>query len=320
MSILDRRQLRLPYFNRNAAIAALLGIFSLAIAYWRYYHDRESFGFAIFHEIGFALIVAVIIWFTFEFFSRSETEDHWNDRIERIARNVFFGVFRRNFPQEFIREANLLLLDHTFIRRGLHLTYTISDATCAVRGGGEERFVKVNAIARFKIENVGNDAAEFHVRIGLPNPLIDEMKEFCRVLRVVVKVEGQEENLDLTDAEAKFRQDIKNDQLTAVIFDVKKITVQPEQKIEIVFDYTMAKEQEDSEVFQTAFPTDGITLTITDKGPTKRAVRAKTIHMAEFDDDTSAERNGTYNFSLSRYLLPKQGFVIWWKEVPTEPN
>jgi uncharacterized phage-associated protein len=170
------------------------------------------------------------------------------------------------------------------------------------------------------VQNVGNETEDFPVRIGLPNPLIDEVKPFCRVLRVVVKAGGQEEIVDLSEPERKFRESIKNDRLSTVPFEAKVIKIKPEEQAEIIFDYTTAKEEEDNEIFQTKLPTDSIVMTITDKGPTKRIIRAKTLHMAPFEDDTSADQSGTYNFSLFRYLLPHQGFVIWWKKVPPKPK
>jgi hypothetical protein len=53
-----------------------------------------------------------------------------------------------------------------------------------------------------------------------------------------------------------------------------------------------------------------------DTGPTPRIVRARSIHAAQLENDTSAYAKGTYNFKLGRYLLPHQGFANWWKRIP----
>jgi hypothetical protein len=309
---------KVPYINKNAIIAGLVGLLFLAVSYWGV--DKGSFLRDLCHEIGFALVVAVTIWVTFEFFARADTEDHWNERIEKITKNVFLGVFKRNFPDEFIREAHSLVLDHTFIRYGLNVTYTISDGSYANRDGQTQKFVKLNAVARYRIKNVGNSAARLPLGIELPNPMIEEMKPTCKVSRISVKRGGTETKIDLSAAEEAFREAIKNDNNSQVKFEVPNISVGQNEEIEVVFDYVMAKEEEDTEIFQTRYPTDSVGITIMDRGPTARAVRARSIHGSNLEDDTSAERTGTYNFKLSKYLLPYQGFVIWWKKVPNEPQ
>jgi hypothetical protein len=69
-----------------------------------------------------------------------ETEDEWNARIERVAKSVFFGVFKRNFPEELMQETNLLLLDQNFVRTECNLLYTMRDAVFK-RGADEIKFI-----------------------------------------------------------------------------------------------------------------------------------------------------------------------------------
>jgi hypothetical protein len=234
------------------------------------------------HEVGFALLVAATIWTTFDWFSQAETDDQWTERIEKISKNVFFGVFKRNFPEEFIREANVLVLEQQFIRTGLHITYTISDESFANRQGVAQDFVKLNAIARFKVRNVANVSEKFPLGIALPNPLINEIKAVCKVNKIARKVGGKDVPYNLEAAEAKFREDIKDDKKFQVPFRLDDIDLAPNEEVELVFDYVMAKEDEDTEIFQTRYPADSVIVTVMDRGPTKRLVRARAIHLADF--------------------------------------
>jgi hypothetical protein len=274
------------------------------------------------HEVGFALLVAIFVWSIFEVFSQAQTEDYWNDRIEKITRNVFFGVFRRNFPDGLIKEANILLLDHTFLRKGLDVTYTLMDGSYVDRDGVAQTFVKLSAITRFRIINISNIDAEYPIGVGLPNPLIEEMKSFCKVNRIYVRRGEKTEYFDLDEAEKTFREEIKDDDIYQVNFKLKPIKIASGEEVEFVSDYIMAKEEEDTELLQTKFPTDSLSVTIMDQGPTNRMVRARSIHLGDLRDDTPKEANGSYNFTLDRYLLPHQGFVIWWKKRPSRgiPN
>lgn len=304
--------------NTNALIAVLLGFILLT---WSYlglvaYPILQAAS----HEIGFALLVAVTIWGAFELFEQAKTDDEWNARIEKIARNVFFGVFKRNFPEEFIKEANILVLDHTFIRSGLNVTYTMSDSTYVDRIGQQQPFVTLHAIARHKVKNVGNTKAKLPVAIGLPNPLIDEMKSACKVLGITIKSPGAKDRKpELAGAEKTFREDMADDQKYTARFALDPLELEPSAEVEIIFDYVMAKEDEDTEIFQTLYPADSVIITVMDKGPTARIVRARSIHVSPLENDTSAESTGTYNFKLGKYLLPHQGFVIWWKKIPPSP-
>lgn len=124
---------RLRLLRVNTIVALLLGLLLLAVSYWRVV--EYPFWRDLTHEVGFALIVAVTIWSTYEFFTQSETEEQCNKRIETITRNVFFGVSKRNFPSDFIKEANVLVLDQTFMREDLHVSYTISDGEYRDRAG-----------------------------------------------------------------------------------------------------------------------------------------------------------------------------------------
>jgi hypothetical protein len=303
-----------PFFNKNAVIAAILGVLLLVISYFGvpdkpFWHDFS-------HEIGFALVVAVTIWVTFEFFNQVETDEHWNERIEVIAKNVFFGVFKRNFPPEFIKEANILVLEHQFIRSGMHLTYSLIDKTFKDRNGVTKDFVKLSAVARCKMKNIGNATAQLPIVIGLPNPLIDEMKAVCMVNSVTIKQGGKDHKPNLAQAEALFREQMTDDSRYQVPFSLPFIEVQPDETVELILDYSMAKEDEDTEIFQSLYPADSIAINVMDQGPTKRIVRARSIHFSPLENDTSAEANGVYNFKLDKYLLPHQGFAIWWKKVP----
>src|SRR4051812_34605439 len=113
-------------FNLRSGLALLLGLGLIVVANTDIIFSTEPSDMAeqkslfllLIKEIGFALIVALTIWAMWEYFSLAESEDQWNERIERVAKSVFFSVFKRNFPEQLIQEANLLLLEQNFVRTG----------------------------------------------------------------------------------------------------------------------------------------------------------------------------------------------------------
>lgn len=251
-----------------------------------------------------------------------QSDTQWNERIERISKNVFFGVYKRNLPDGFIREANTLVIDQKFVRSSLYFTYTIADANYKSRDDIpiDMPFVKLSAVARYKIKNVSDSPAKYMVGVGLPNPSIEEMKAVCKVNKIAIRGGGPgRDPFPLEDADRKFRLDLKDDSNYQVTFRVGEVELQPNEEIEVVTDYVMAKEEEDTEVVQTLYPTESVSFTVMDQGPTKRAVRARALHVGSLEDNTSADSVGVYNFRLDRFFLPHQGFVLWWKKKPLKP-
>ena len=108
----------------RAAVAFLLGAVLIIAS-----HAVPAWAAALLHETGFALLVAVIIWVTFDYFSRPEREEVWQRRIEQITGQALYGALRRRFPKELLAEANSLVLSQVFVRRNLTLEYVLEDDT-----------------------------------------------------------------------------------------------------------------------------------------------------------------------------------------------
>ncbi|MGB7976106.1 MAG: hypothetical protein WCF81_17565 [Roseiarcus sp.] len=309
-----------PYLH--AGIALLLGVVLLLAAHWSLpLHPLIE---EILQEVGFALVVAVIIWSTFEVFSQQDAEEKWKARVELIAKNVFFGVFRRNFPPGLIHEANILVLEHNLVRGPTTITYSLRDKTYTDRYGVSQKFVELSARLRFKIKNIGDAKTIFEAKVGMPNPIIDELKEFSKVKTIQITGSSQTEIDKLIAnrmllAQDEFKEKLKNDSSYMVPFKVCDVSMAPGEEIEATYEYSMPKEEDDTEICQTLYPMESVNITVVDWGPTRRIVRARSIHHVDLENDSPRDATGTYNYHLARYLLPHQGFAIWWKRLP-EPQ
>lgn len=206
-------------FRWSALIALLGGTLLLLLEHTEYVEGHKLLAGAA-HEVGFAMIVAVVVWLCFEFFSQSESEKRWLNRIEVISRNVFVGVFRRNLPEKFIDEVSLLLLDHKFIRTSINITYTMSDRQYVDRRNQAQKFVCLHASMRLKTRCVSESPHDLLIVLALPNPLIEEMKPWCRVERVVFRQGETVEVINLEHAEKAFRDRMRNDEEPACRFDL----------------------------------------------------------------------------------------------------
>ena len=272
-------------------------------------------------EIGTALLVAVFVWAFFELASRRQQEERIDQRIERITKNVFFGVFRRDLPEGLIDEASRLVLENDIIRRDFSVTYTLSDDTYQAAGGRSMPFVRLRAVSRFILKNVGLDPREIPIAVGLPNPIAPGMVEKSDVVSIKIRRKGEDERtLDLTSAKEEMKAGMldSNNHLCNCLG--MKYTLQPDEEIHITADYIMAKEVEDTEVLQSRYPSDGLALTVIDTAPNKRFVRARSIHRAQLKDDSGSREDGTHIYTLDYHLLPHQGVMVWWKSRGDTPQ
>lgn len=262
------------------------------------------------HEVGFAIVVAVVVWIIFEQLSHARSDAIWRGRMEQINQNVFYGVLGRRLPSALIGTANELILTRDFIRSGLRIEYELKSDSCVDSLGNRIPFVEVTAVITYALRNVGYLPKPFPVVIFLPNPFRQALKERVSVTRVVVR----QDELDITDARRAFEVDLLESQRSQVAFNCNEdIILQPDETVQLTFEYVMAKEKDDDEIFNTIFAADSITLKIRDRDPLERQVGARSLHPKPLQCLRCSPEGGQYEFQLSDYLLPYQGVVFWWK-------
>ncbi|MEA2896098.1 MAG: hypothetical protein QOJ84_1713 [Bradyrhizobium sp.] len=278
--------------------------------------EQKTLLLRVVQEVGFALIVALVIWAAWEVFKQAETEEQWNKHIDRVSRSVFFGVLKRNFPEGLVDEARQLVFEKDFVRMGSSHLFTLRDDTYQLDDGQQAACVLVEVLHRFKIKNVANEARDYLVTVGLPNPFHPGLKPKCKVLQVQIRIPGGAlEDQPLGEAETKFRNalDQPDNARDHFFFDVKTIKIQSGQEIEVIWNYTVPKEEEDTEVVLFAYACEAVVISVIDMQPTKRTVRAKAIHRAMLENVSSRATPGIYSYRLDHFFLPRQGFMIWWK-------
>ena len=271
--------------------------------------------------MGFALIVAVVIWLVFEFFTRSQSEAEWKDRVEEITKNVFYGVLRRSLPPGLIREADVLVLNQNFLRIGLRLEYILEDCFYTISGVKKD-FIKMTSTIRYTIRNVGDEPSDFPVSVHLPNPIITQLQDVCDVVSISIQRKNEARiNQNIESQRAKFLDEKRKGWfLDHLAFSYGSLTLGPEEEAEIDITYVLAKETEDLEMFETLYPSDSVNVSIIDNTTAKRTIRARSHHPGTLENLTPGKDGPAYQYRLSRYLLPHQGVSFWWKSRPSSPG
>lgn len=266
----------------------------------------------VLHEVGFACIVASIVWIIFERFSERNSERAWRKRSEKIAEDVFYGVLRRRLPKQLLAAANELILAQDLIRRELRLEYEISD------GGPELQkiygcpVVRLDTHASYKLINVGEKTVPHKVALSLPNAILPDDKQFPILSSTVIRQNGQPiSQADTLLANAVNTKRVENDRVT---FDIANINLAPDEEVFISVEYSLLKHENDSEVVQTTFASDSISIIIRDRKPGTRQVGARALHRDKLTVERNSPISGMYEYSLDKFLLPHQGVIVWWSK------
>jgi hypothetical protein len=256
-------------------------------------------------EVGFALVVAVIIWTVFEYFARAENDAMWKERTEELSENIFYGLHRRRLPRAYFNLANEVVLSPVFVRTGWQIHYLLRDAN-------DVPFVIVSCTTRYEITNITDEIQAFPLQISLPNPMHSSMKDKVGVSSLLLWQSGKRQEPDLREAQRAFRDQIQGDS-AQVPFSAGSVEILPQDKVEVAFTFTLVKYPSDSEILRGPYPSDSLQVFIVDHGPSKRQLGGHSIHPDPLERVSPTGSGDAYQFRINRYLLPHHGVVIFWK-------
>ena len=303
-------------WSKALRIGAILTASALLLVLSHYVFEDGLFHTAL-HEVGFALLVSLIVWGLFEAQLSQEAETTWQKRIQKVTENVFHAVLRKDLPKALLDEANNLVLNSSLIRENFSVTYTLNDARFRL-GDCDTPCVIVDAVIEFTMRNIGSDTVEWPVKAALPNPIHPDLRARVGVKALTVIKGGQAVSVDMEEAEKRFRSDLENNALTTIVFCPGQVTLAPGETCHMSASYSMAKEAEDTELLGTLYPSDGLRLTIFDQtGGEGRLLFARAVHRNPLESiSEGVDAPGVKIFKVSGYLLPHQGVLIWWKRKP----
>ena len=179
------------------------------------------------HEVGFALLVSAVVWTLLEAQLRQESDALWDRRIEQATRNVFQAVLRKDLPKGLLDEANNLVLNSTLIRTNFAVTYTLSDDSFSMGDGEDAECVLVEAVMEFQMRNIGTDVVSWSAGLRLRNPIHPDLKRKVAVHHVQITKGAEPVQIDMAGGQRVFEEELGDDRLTAVSFDVGDVKLQP---------------------------------------------------------------------------------------------
>lgn len=270
--------------------------------------------------LGTALLISILVSRTIERNNQRRFATSLDRKTRELSEAVMRGMFNRRHPDRLIDIVSENILQRELIREGLSVHYVFKqwkgEEGKDISRLGARRFIEVKATLTATMTNVsGSDTlsgrdAEVPICIVLPNPMYDELKPSVAISSLQINGDYQEPE-KLLEINNLIQDQLAKDPLTASgNFGTRKI--RPGEKLRLRMVYSMVKEIEDSEFFQTLQISKDLSITLVDATGWNLKIRAMAVGFNELDEIASDEM--TRQWSINDILLPHQGVNIWWKE------
>lgn len=256
-------------------------------------------------EIGTAGLIALVVIFSVERYSRNRHAKAADALVDRMNRNLFHAIYNRYIPEEVFVEVEKCLMHNGVFRRGHEINYTIQniDSDLEDEQGKKTvdctKHVKCLAQSRYSLENLTNGSIQHKVKLVLERPIDPKWNDYCDIMSM--KIGGR----DLSTQEIDQYSSKTEVQL---VFEFP-ITIPPNGKVEITSVSTLLKLKTDSEIWTSRLPSDGIKLTVS--MPNKDInVNASAMHSEKLVK--VLDNQVTKSWELKHGIFPHQSVVFWW--------
>ncbi len=151
--------------------------------------------------------------------------------------------------------------------------------------------------------------------LGLPNPLLDELKPFVRVnsWRIGDNVLDAKR---LAEINKELQEKLKDDTLVDATVPIGSCKLLPGDMATVSGSYTMVKEGQDTEVFRSKEIAENLHVTVVNKTSLDLQIRARSLAHGPLHEQLSPSAQ---QWKLDELSLPLQGIMVWWKKAPKDP-
>ncbi|MEP1421284.1 MAG: hypothetical protein ABJK59_05910 [Erythrobacter sp.] len=286
--------------------------------------DFYDFLASVLQALGLTTIAAVVISSTVDWRTRSYFFRQLSQKTERLGNNVLMGMFESSHHPSLFPLVREHIFDKNVIRRNIDINYTITDLDEDLSSGrlaGHE-FVSVDVILSTVTENISasespkNGRVTVPVGIGLPNPMLDELKRHVRINGFRIG-EDQVKADEIEAINVKLQKILEDDDAVDAELQIGTYELEAGQQITVSGSYTMVKEAQDTEVFRSLEIAENIHFTVVDKSSHDLRVRARALAHGRLHGQESPSAR---QWKLDELSLPLQGIMVWWKKAPPGPS
>ena len=296
------------------AVGALLGGILIATGIWLTYKFKGESD--IFYskivpffvsELGIAVIIALIIIFTVERFSRNRHEEAAFELIKGINKNLFRAVYDRYIPDSVFKEVESCLLKAKVVRTKYEIDYDlsyISEADLLEHQIPREVFqdyLCCNINTSYSVTNITDSSIKQDIVLKIEQPVDETTHNLIHISKV--KIGGTLYSKEYIDVNVT-----ENSNSVHKVFKIN-IVIPANTTVPVEMTAETLKRKLDQEVWSSRLPSDGLKLSV--HSPKSFKVLATANHSQALTENII--NNGrTTVWRLDAGIFPHQSIIFWW--------
>ncbi len=300
------------------AVLALAAFILLAKPEWM---PRPEFGKAV----GEAVLIALLIIYLVEVHSHKRLGDTAEDMIRKIGKNIIPLVYGHELPTPLVEALEANTLQQPVYREKMRLDVELTPTQLGKTNGELEQLCRLETTYSYALVNCSDDPVKRPCRISLERDKwlaeriagndSDPVMEYVQVGNLLYV---DEENKAKVIQKLNFKDGSCIRPLIAYInpspdgnvvtFEESNFVLPPRGRCEIAFNGVLFKRYSDNEVWSTAYPTLGVSLSVT------------SVHFeveARFPDSAvkllTNQGAMTSRWAYDAPLLAGQAVIFWWR-------
>lgn len=297
--------------SRNLWIVGLVGLLAICAAVVLQATNPalpqivKSSSVLFFSSLGSTLFTVAIVASVVDRGLRKQQSEDIKADVERIKRNVFRAVYKRDIPEDVVRSLSDGVLTAGFIRRGYRVDQTIE----VCRNSNDAPYVKCACVVEYHVKNTTLDEREYEVLLEFREQKDPELASAAEYHSLSFS-SGEEYNTETLE------RDHRNDQTNKPGFRRYSVSTNlaPSQEKYVYMSWTEVHEMDDHIAWFALDLSHDFTINL------------KTAPSGSFQDKwydiyplhpyagTPIQNgNGTMFARIDTVVLPYQGFIVWWK-------
>jgi len=278
-----------------------IGVIFILVALLNY--EKWPLAAPFLKELGFAFVIAVIIIFTVEKFTRSRHEEAAHDLINDMNHSLFKAIFKRYIPETVFNEVEKCLIKANIFRTKYEVYYTLTSIDPAIDDDRDRiNHVACESKTRYRLSNNTDGPVTHTVKSVFELPIDSAWHDDVKVLEAKIG------NKVLTSEEITQHSDTSDNK--QLIFSYK-LDFKPREEIDIFIKASLIKRTTDMEVWSSMLPSDGIKLTVSTPDRNIK-VCASANHHEKITEVTNDD--ATRVWELDHGIFPYQSIVFWWSK------
>ena len=250
-------------------------------------------------EIGFAALIALLLSYTIEQYTRRVHEEERQEEKAELKRNVFEAVYGILAPEHVVDRIVKSTLGQKFWRTNYRVYFELHLHDFSREDGVLVKGVRLRSHHSYTIKNISHEPEDYELRIEVEKPDLRGVRESIEVEQIIIN--GKE--IDKKSLVEQERDVIKQYSY--------KWKVNRGEIATINFCVTVGRGLDDTELWWSFIPSDGMTLQVK-LPPEITEFGAFPIHETDLVKSQSSA-TGYHEWELRDVVLPYQGIALWWR-------